>query len=274
MTFVKLPMHQLPPKKKFGQNFLTDQSILERIIFNAGNLENKSILEIGGGSGNLTRHLLKAKPKKLTVIEIDKDYNEILSKILESKTVETKLLSKDILKTEINRCFSEPPIIFGNLPYNISTKILAKLLTEENGKNQWDKLLLMFQLEVANRIVAKPNTKQYGRLSLFSQFYSSPSLEFQISKHAFFPVPKVESALVKFQKTDKNKNKYNAVLFQDIIKKSFQGRRKMLKNTLKNSYGDISDVMEFCKIPENSRPENITLKQFCGLTKAIELSRK
>ena len=274
MTLSKLPLHQLPPKKKFGQNFLTDQSILERIIFNAGNLENKSILEIGGGSGNLTKHLLKAKPKELIVIEIDKDYNEILSKILESKTIETRLLSKDILKTEINCFFSEPPIIFGNLPYNISTKILAKLLTDTNGRNQWDKLLLMFQLEVANRIVAKPNTKEYGRLSLFSQFYSLPSLEFQISKHAFFPVPKVESALVKFQKTDKNKNKYNAVLFQDIIKKSFQGRRKMLKNTLKNSYGNISEVMELCKIPENSRPENITLKQFCGLTKAIELSRK
>ena len=265
-------MYQISPKKRFGQNFLIDQSIVEKIIFTAGNLENKSILEIGGGSGSLTKHLLKAKPKKLLVIEIDTDYAETLSKILDNNSIETELISKDVLETEIYSYFSEPPVIFGNLPYNISTKILAKLLTEANGENKWDKLLLMFQLEVANRIVAKPDTKQYGRLSLFSQFYSHPSLEFQISKNSFFPVPKVESALVNFQNNFENYSEYNGVLFQDIIKKSFQGRRKMLKNTLKTSYGDISNIMKACKISENIRPENISLKQFCKLTRAIELS--
>ena len=132
----------------------------------------------------------------------------------------------------------------------------------------------MFQLEVANRIVAKPHTKQYGRLSLFSQFYSLPSLKFQISKNSFFPVPKVESALVKFQKNCKNYVKYNQDLFHDIIKKSFQSRRKMLKNTLKTTYGDISDLIKSCGIAENSRPENISLKQFCELTRAIEQTRE
>ena len=267
-------MYKLLPKKKFGQNFLTDQSVVEKIVFNAGNLANKSILEIGGGSGNLTRHLLNAKPKKLVVIEVDEDYSEILGGVLDSNTIETKLISKDVLKTEIFRCFPEPPVIFGNLPYNISTKILAKLLTEANGENKWDKLLLMFQLEVANRIVAKPDTKQYGRLSLFSQFYSHPSLEFQISKNSFFPAPKVESALVKFENNFQHNTRYNSVLFQDIIKTSFQGRRKMLRNTLKRSYSYISDIMKLCEIPEDSRPENITLKQYCELTKAIELSQQ
>ena len=128
----------------------------------------------------------------------------------------------------------------------------------------------MFQLEVANRIVAKPNTKQYGRLSLLSQFYSFPSLEFQISKTSFFPIPKVESALVKFQRNNKNYYEYNSALFKDIIKRSFQGRRKMIKNTLKTSYNDICKIMELCRIPENSRPENITLQQFCKLTEAID----
>jgi Dimethyladenosine transferase (rRNA methylation) len=194
-------MHRVPPKKKFGQNFLTDQSILERIIFTAGDLENRSILEIGGGAGSLTKHLLKARPKKLVVIEIDKDYRDPLNDILNNDSTETELISKDVLNTDIYSCFSEPPVVFGNLPYNISTKILAKLLLRKMGENNWDKLLLMFQLEVANRIVAKPNTKQYGRLSLFSQFYSFPSLEFQIPKSSFFPVPNVESALVKFKTT-------------------------------------------------------------------------
>ena len=184
------------------------------------------------------------------------------------------LISKDVLNTDIYSFFVEPPVIFGNLPYNISTKILAKLLTGEQGEPKWDKLLLMFQLEVANRIVAKPHTKQYGRLSLFSQFYSFPSLEFQISKNSFFPVPKVESALVKFQKNCKNYAKYNRELFHDIIKKSFQSRRKMLKNTLKTNYSNIFEIMKLCGIAENSRPEDVTLKQFCELTEAIEKKRE
>ncbi len=266
-------MHKIPPKKKFGQNFLTDQSVIERIVSTAGQLENKSILEIGGGSGNLTKHLIRAKPKNLLVVEIDKDYVEILSKILKSSNVKTTLISEDILETDFYSYFSEPPVIFGNLPYNISTKILAKLLTPLNHKNKWEELFLMFQLEVANRIVATPNTKQYGRLSLFSQFYSYPSLEFQIPKTAFFPIPKVESALVKFQRNDKNYYEYNSVIFKDIINRSFQGRRKMLKNTLKTSYNNIYKIMEMCNIPENSRPENITLKQFCQLADAIDKSK-
>ncbi len=263
-------MHELAPKKKFGQNFLTDQTVIERIISTAGQLEDKSILEIGGGSGNLTKHLLNAKPKKLLVIEIDKDYIKVLRKILDSKNVQTILISKDILQTDIYSYFSEPPVIFGNLPYNISTKILAKLLEPRKDKKNWEKLLLMFQLEVAKRIVATPNTNEYGRLSLFSQFHSHPSLEFHIPKNSFFPVPKVESALVKFQKNVKNYDEVNTVLFQEIIKKSFQGRRKMIKNTLKKSYSNISSILEKCNIPDTSRPENITLQQFFELTKAID----
>ena len=266
-------MPEIAPKKKFGQNFLTDQTVLERIIKSAGPLENKSILEIGGGSGNLTKHLLKAKPKKILVIEIDKDYIYQLENILKSESVETQLISQNVLDTDIYSYFSEPPVIFGNLPYNISTKILAKLLAPSNGKNKWEKLFLMFQLEVANRIVAKPNTKQYGRLSLFSQFYSFPSLEFKIPNTSFFPIPKVESALVKFQSNYKYYHKHNSALFRDIIKKSFQCRRKMIKNTLKTSYKNIIELMAISDIPENSRAENITLQQFCHLTDAIDKSR-
>ena len=106
-------MHKIAPKKKFGQNFLTDQSVIERIVSIAGQLENKSILEIGGGSGNLTKHLIKAKPKNLVVVEIDKDYVDILSKIVQSSRVKATLISEDILKTDIYSYFSEPPIIFG-----------------------------------------------------------------------------------------------------------------------------------------------------------------
>ncbi len=266
-------MPGIAPKKRFGQNFLTDQSVLEKIIRCAGPLENKSILEIGGGSGNLTKHLLKAKPKKILVIEVDKDYINPLKKILKSNSVETKLISQNVLDTDVYSYFSEPPVVFGNLPYNISTKILSNLLAPKKGEGKWEILLLMFQLEVANRIVAMPNTKQYGRLSLFSQFYSTPSLQFQISKTSFFPVPKVESALVKFQRINKNIEEYNSILFQEIIRKSFQSRRKLIKNALKKSYEDITAIMDMCNIPDDSRPENVSLQQFCNLTEAIEKHR-
>ena len=255
-------------KKSLGQNFLIDPIILNKIV-DLVNIQNKAVLEIGPGTGNLTHHILKKKPKKLIVIEKD----NVLAFNLQNKFNEQiNIINEDVLEVDEHLLCNERLTVFGNLPYNISTKILAKLLTEANGKNKWNKLLLMFQLEVANRIVAKPDTKQYGRLSLFSQFYSHPSLEFLISKNSFFPVPKVESALVKFENNFQNNAHYNSVLFQDIIRKSFQGRRKMLRNTLKNSYRDISYIMKLCKIPENSRPENITLKQFCELTRVLERS--
>jgi 16S rRNA (adenine1518-N6/adenine1519-N6)-dimethyltransferase len=262
-------MFTLAPKKKFGQNFLTDQSIIEKIVQAGGELENKNVLEIGGGTGNLTRYLLKKKPKKLIVVEIDKDYIETLNKILKNEDVETILVSQDILRTNFSSFFSEPPIVFGNLPYNISTKILTKLLKPLDGKRTWEKLFLMFQLEVANRVVAKPGTKQYGRLSLFSKFYSFPSIEFEIPKKSFFPIPKVESALVKFQYNDHYYNRFDSSLFEEIIRISFQSRRKMIKNILKIGYENIQSLMENCSIKENSRPEELTLQQFCCLTDLI-----
>ena len=263
-------MPYLAPKKRLGQNFLIDKSIVDNIILSAGQLENKSIIEIGGGTGNLTKYLLETNPKKLVVIEIDQDYNHILTKVLKSSRVETMLINQDILSTDISNYFSEPPIIFGNLPYNISTKILSKLLIPVNEKRNWEKLFLMFQLEVAKRIVAPPNTKDYGRLSLFSQFYSHPTIEFQISKKSFFPQPKVESALVKFEYNDQYYKKFNNKLFSEIIKMSFQGRRKMLKNSLKNKYDDICSILETCGIAEDCRAETLSLDQFCTITDKLD----
>ena len=254
-------------KKSLGQNFLASEKLINLIV-DTGNINNgDTVLEVGPGKGALTQKILEKKPKKLIVIEKDARLVKILKEKFENKI---NIINKDMLNVSYEDYFTNNLIIFGNLPYNISTKILTNLLAPKSGKGKWEILLLMFQLEVANRIVAMPNTKQYGRLSLFSQFYSCPSFQFQISKTSFFPVPKVESALVKFQRNNKNDNKYNSELFQEIIRKSFQGRRKLIKNTLKTSYSDISAIMEICNIPHDSRPENVTLEQFCELTYAIE----
>ncbi|MDC3067797.1 16S rRNA (adenine(1518)-N(6)/adenine(1519)-N(6))-dimethyltransferase RsmA [Paracoccaceae bacterium] len=257
-------------KKKFGQNFITDQTVLYKILNIAGKLENKNVLEIGGGTGNLTKYLLHAKPKSLLVIEIDKECITSLERILNHKNQKTKLVHGNFLNIDISNYFTTPPVIFGNLPYNVSTKILTKLLMPANKKPFWDELLLMFQLEVAKRIVALPNTKEYGRLSLFAQFYSKPAIEMEISEESFFPRPKVRSALVRFKHCNDYMTNYDNDLFEKIIKKSFQERRKKIKNTLKSEHENILSILAKCNISGESRAENISIQQYCDLTKALE----
>ena len=156
------------PKKRYGQNFLTDKNIINNIVELSGDIENRDVLEIGGGTGNLTKRLLKENPRKLVVLEIDKDLIPTLQKIGHSKHKNIEIICEDILKFNILDHFKQPPIIVGNLPYNTSTKILANLL--KPWPLTWERLVLMFQIEVARRIVSQPNSKSYGRLSLLSQF--------------------------------------------------------------------------------------------------------
>ena len=155
------------PKKSLGQNFLTDQNIIDKIIETV-EIKNKSILEIGPGTGNLTKNILKKNPKKILVIEKDNNLAEILKEKLDLKL---KIINEDILSMDENNLDKDILTVFGNLPYNISTEILCKwILNIKNNKFWFDNLILMFQKEVANRIVANFNTKNYGRLSIISNW--------------------------------------------------------------------------------------------------------
>ena len=169
---------EIKPKKSLGQNFLTDKNIIQSII-NVGNITKESVvLEVGPGTGNLTEFILKKKPKKIFVVEKDKNLVNLLNKKFKEKI---NIINEDILKFKLNSISNENLIIYGNLPYNISTEILIKWIAEQEKFLSCEKLILMFQKEVADRILAKTNSKNYGRLSIISNWKLDIKKEFKIS---------------------------------------------------------------------------------------------
>ena len=186
---------KIKPKKSLGQNFLSDKNIIEKIA-EIEKISNKSsVLEIGPGTGNLTESILKKKPKNFIVIE--KDYN--LSKLLDKKFHDKiKIINEDFLNLNYKNISIDKLIIYGNLPYNVSTEILIRFITENEKFKSFKKLIFMFQKEVAERIIAKINSKKYGRLSVIANWRLNIKKEFDISPNSFFPIPKVNSTLLTF----------------------------------------------------------------------------
>ena len=188
-------------KKSLGQNLLVDKNIINKIL-NLCNLKNKNILEIGPGTGNLTKFILEKKPKKLLLVEKDKKLCNILnSKLNNFKNF--KIYNEDILNFNLNSDIKSE-IIFGNLPYNISTQILAKIIKFKNLYPQIEKIILMFQKEVAERILAKPNNKNYSRITILTNLKLDIDNNFKVSKESFFPMPKIDSKVVVFKPKKKN----------------------------------------------------------------------
>ena len=201
---------KIKPKKSLGQNFLSDKNIIKAIV-EVGNIkDNNLVLEIGPGTGNLTEFILKKNPKIFFVIE--KDYN--LVKLLYKKfNNKINIINKDVLNFELNDISNEKVIVYGNLPYNISTEILIKWITDNKKFQSCKKLILMFQKEVADRIMAKTNSKNYGRLSIISNWRMNIKKEFDISPNCFFPKPKVNSTLLSFEP---KKKYFNIKTMQNI----------------------------------------------------------
>ena len=181
-------------KKSLGQNFLIDENILTKIV-NIGKINsNTEVLEIGPGTGNLTEYILKKNPKKFFVIEKDNNLVDLLKKKFQKKI---EIINTDVLKIDENYIFKNKVTVFGNLPYNISTQKLSKWINQINNENFWfSKLILMFQKEVADRIIAKENTKNFGRLSIISNWKLDVEKIIDIKPGSFFPKPKVNSSLL------------------------------------------------------------------------------
>ena len=183
-------------KKSLGQNFLVDENILKKIV-SIIKIENRSILEVGPGTGNLTSYILKKNPKKLIVIEKDNNLVILLKKKFKEKI---EIINKDILKINEKDLAREKLLVFGNLPYNISTEILAKWILNLENKFFWfDSLILMFQKEVADRIISKFNSSKYGRLSILSNWKLDVEKVCDLKPDSFYPKPKVESSLLFFK---------------------------------------------------------------------------
>ena len=256
-------------KKSLGQNFLTDRTILEKIV-NTTEIKNKTILEVGPGTGNLTSFILKNDPKKVFVVEKDRDLCKILKDTFNDQVT---IINDDILNINENLLFNENVTVFGNLPYNISTQILGKWIINLKDNFWFDHLVLMFQKEVADRIIAKFNTSSYGRLSILSNWKLNIRKICDIKPESFSPKPKIESTLLIFSpKQDYYKIKDPKNL-EKITRIFFNHRRKMLKKPFNQLFNGNKKVLEKLKLDLNLRPQNLTFETYYKLANEYEILR-
>ena len=254
-------------KKSLGQNFLIDKNILEKII-NTANIENKTILEIGPGTGNLTSYILKKNPKKLIVIEKD---NELATKLKKKFNDQITIFNEDILYFDETSLSKEEVIVFGNLPYNISTEILCKWILNLDKNNFWFScLILMFQKEVADRIISKVNTSKYGRLSILSNWKLNIEKICDIKPNSFSPQPKVESSLLFFKPKTNFLQIENPKNLEIITRVFFSQRRKMLKKPFNQLFNGNIDIIKKLNIDLNLRPQNLDFETYYKLTTEYE----
>ena len=247
----------IKPKKSLGQNFLIDQNILKKIV-SLIKVEDKSVLEIGPGTGNLTSYILKNNPKKFLVVEKDKFLVDHLKKKFGSKII---IIHDDILKINEKKLYNEKLIVFGNLPYNISTEILAKWIINLDHKNFWfNSLILMFQKEVAERICEQPGTKSYGVISVLTQAFYDCEYLFTVSENVFNPPPKVKSGVIRLLRKE-HPISCNYGEFKHIVKTAFNQRRKMLRKSLKSLFETETLTKEIF----TKRPEQLSVDDFVSL---------
>ena len=253
-------------KKSLGQNFLIDREVLEKIV-SITDIANKEVLEIGPGSGNLTTYILKQKPKKLYVVEKDDDLAILLK---EKFDTEIEIINDDILKVSEDKISDQKLSVFGNLPYNISTVILSKWILNI-GSNFWfESLILMFQKEVADRIISKFNSSKYGRLSILSSWKLNVKKIIDIKPQSFSPRPKIESSLLLFTPKENFFELKNPKNLEKITRIFFSQRRKMLKKPFNQVFTDGKKVAEKFNIDLNLRPQNLEPETYFKLVKEYE----
>ncbi len=246
---------KISPKKSLGQNFLKDKKIINQIVSFGEIGENDTIIEVGPGTGNLTEEILKKKPKNLIVVEKDKNLIEILRNKFGDKI---EIINEDILKFSHNKYINGKIIIFGNLPYNISTQILIKWIRIEKLENFCKKFILLFQKEVADRIIADDNSKNYGRLSILSSWKLNIKKIIDIKPYSFYPSPKVESSLLILEP---KKNYYileNSKNLEHITNIFFNQRRKMIRRPMKVIFKNFEEMAKTLSLDLTLRPQNLS----------------
>ena len=259
----------IKPKKSLGQNFLIDKNIINKII-NLASVEENNIIEIGPGTGNLTEKIIEKKPKSLTLIEKDSKLLELLKK----KNLNNKkiiFLNEDILKFNLEDNIKKNSIIFGNLPYNISSQILVNLIKFKKWLPEYNKLILMFQKEVAEKIISNFNTSSYGRLTVLTKSRLKITDSFHISKNCFFPKPKVESMVLVFEPIINNEFKVkNIENLEKITHVFFSKKRKMINKGFKSIFKDPDKTANILGIDLKKRPSQLKEKEYFLITKYFE----
>ena len=266
--------HELRAKKSLGQNFLLDLNLTSKIARFAGNLEQSDILEIGPGPGGLTRSLLNQGARKVVAIEKDTRCIAALTEIQNLFPGRLEILQGDALSTEVRNNLTEPVRIIANLPYNIGTELLVRWLNATTWPSFWQSMTLMFQKEVANRIVASPGSKAYGRLSVMSQWRCNAKIAFNIPSTAFIPSPKVESTLVHFDALKEPRFPAEVNKLEFVVSKAFNQRRKMLRGALKDHFENVEEGLLTIGVLPTKRAENVTIKEFCAMSQILERNEK
>ena len=254
-------------KKSLGQNYLIDLNIIKKII-NLTDIYNKNILEIGPGKGALTKEILKNKPKSLILIEKDNSLSEELKfKYKDQKNI--IVYNKDVLKFDFENKLKNT-IIFGNLPYNISSQILAKIIKFKKDPPKFSALVLMFQKEMAQRVIGKFNTSKYGRLSILTNYRLKVLKKFDVSSNSFFPKPKVNSTVLYLKPNTKKFDKIKKIEnLEKITNMLFSNKRKMINKTIKKIF--YKDQLNLIKnLDLTCRPSELEPEKYYELTKIFE----
>ena len=246
---------------------MTDENILKKIT-SLVKIKNRSILEVGPGTGNLTSYILNNEPKKLFVVEKDKNLASFLKKKFKDKI---KIINEDILKIDEKNLYKEEFIVFGNLPYNISTEILAKWILNLDKKKFWfNALILMFQKEVADRIISNFNSSKYGRLSILANWKLDINKVCDIKPSSFSPKPKVDSSLLFFKPKENFYQFKSAKNLEKVTRIFFNQRRKKLKTPFKILFNNNDNILNKLRIDLNLRPHNLKHEIYYELTKEYE----
>ena len=258
------------PKKSLGQNFLIDQNIISKII-SIGNIErNKTVLEIGPGYGNLTRKIVNMKPNKIFAIEKDKKLSSFLKESFKNFS-KIKIINDDIFNVIENKNLGQNIIVFGNLPYNISTQLLASLILLEKWPPWYEILVFMFQKEVADRILAKKNSSEFGRLSILCNWRLEIKKHFNVSKNCFYPKPKINSTVLSFKPKKNNQfNIKNPKHLETVTRILFSNRRKMINKNFLKLFNHDKSVAEKLNLKLNQRPEELSNEMFYKITMKYE----
>ncbi|HWD27273.1 MAG TPA: 16S rRNA (adenine(1518)-N(6)/adenine(1519)-N(6))-dimethyltransferase RsmA [Rhizomicrobium sp.] len=262
--------HGLQPKKSLGQNFLFDLNLTRRIARAAGANDGGTFYEVGPGPGGLTRALLAEGATHIIAVERDERCLPALAEIADAYPGQLDVVSADALEIDERALAAGPIRVAANLPYNVGTALLVKWLTAETWPPFWSSLTLMFQREVAERIVAKPDTEHYGRLSVLAQWRSSPKILFDVSRGAFVPPPNVTSSIVRLEPLAEPVAPARLNDLERVTHAAFGQRRKMLRQSLKSLMPE--DAIRAAGIDPTARAETLSIADFAAL--ARQLSQK
>ena len=262
--------HGLIAKKALGQNFILDLNLTARIARSAGDLRNADVLEVGPGPGGLTRGLLAEGARRVVAVEKDPRCLPALAQIADHYPGRLEVIQGDALEVDLSGSITPPLKIVANLPYNVGTELLIRWLSPPEWPPVWTTLTLMFQREVAERIVARAGDDAYGRLAILAQWRADPQIVLELPPQAFVPAPKVSSAVVHLDALPAPRYPADARTLSRVTAAAFGQRRKMLRASLKVLSPDIEAHLQAVGIPPTERAERVPLEAFCALARSLD----